>query len=230
MLLIIVTVLLFFIFHNSPLPVFNSIYNGNKVIYLTFDDGPSYGVTENVLNILKKYNVKATFFVVGNQIKGKEYILKRIYNEGHSIGLHSYTHYYKSIYPNQDAFVSEMIKTSNEVNRVLGIRPQIIRFPGGTYKHLNSKFLKKLHDMNYKVYDWNAATGDGMYPDIPAQQLFKNAVSSGGSKRYIILLMHCRANNQKTCEALPMIIKYYKNLGYQFKVLTKSDEELYCSF
>lgn len=133
--------------------MFNSENTGNKVIYLTFDDGPSYGVTENILNILKRYNVKATFFVVGSKISEKERILKRIYNEGHSIGLHSYTHYYKRIYLNLDVFVSEMVQTSNEIKRVIGIRPQIIRFPGGTYKHLNRSFLKELHDLNYKIYD-----------------------------------------------------------------------------
>ncbi|MGN0144917.1 MAG: polysaccharide deacetylase family protein, partial [Clostridium sp.] len=101
----------------------------NKTIYLTFDDGPSYKVTNKVLDVLKENEVNATFFLIGNQIKGKEDVVKRIYNEGNGIGLHTYTHKINKIYSSDDAFMKEMIECRNEINRVIGISPNIIRFP-----------------------------------------------------------------------------------------------------
>lgn len=81
----------------------------NKIIYLTFDDGPSIN-TNKVLDVLNEYNVKATFFLIGNQIKGEENVVKRTQDEGHSIGLHTYTHDFKKIYSNNQAFIDEMLK------------------------------------------------------------------------------------------------------------------------
>ena len=109
-----------------------------KFVYLTFDDGPTYVVTAKLLDVLKKQNVKATFFVVGKEIEGKETILKRIYNEGHSIGLHTYSHNFKKIYRSTDDFIHEMTKTSDKIEQVIGFAPKIIRFPGGSSKRLNS--------------------------------------------------------------------------------------------
>lgn len=96
------------------------INENKKIIYLTFDDGPSSIVTNNILNILKDQKVKATFFVIGNRIKGSETIIRKIYEEGHSIGLHTYSHKYKQIYASEDAFISEMMKTSVEIHKVIG--------------------------------------------------------------------------------------------------------------
>jgi len=86
-----------------------------KVIYLTFDDGPSI-LTDEVLNILKENDVKATFFIIGNQIKGFENVIKRIQDDGHSFGLHTYTHKFKLIYSNKDIFIKEMLDCQNEIN------------------------------------------------------------------------------------------------------------------
>ncbi len=202
--------------------------NGDKkTIYLTFDDGPSDKITDKVLDILKGNDVKASFFLIGNQIQGRETMVKRIHEEGHSIGLHTYTHEYKKIYSSEEGFIQEMVTSSNEINKVTGIKPTIIRFPGGSRKHLNKIFLDKLHSCNFKIYDWNKQLSDGINPKIPPNKLFREATKEGDEENTIILLMHCDYMHKNTCKALPNIIKYYKGKGYEFKPITAETEELY---
>ncbi|MDR5585929.1 MULTISPECIES: polysaccharide deacetylase family protein [Clostridium] len=198
-----------------------------KIIYLTFDDGPSYKVTERVLNVLKEKDVKATFFLIGNQIEGKEDIVKRINDEGHGIGLHTYSHKYKCIYCNEDNFIKEMIECRNEINKVVGVSPNIIRFPGGSYKHLSKSYLKKLHDNNFKIYDWNLDTEDGLNPKLPPCKLYRKAINESENLSTIILLMHCTDLQKNTCTALPEIIDYYKSKGYEFRTIEEDTPEIY---
>ncbi|MCM8709681.1 polysaccharide deacetylase [Clostridium sp. SYSU_GA19001] len=202
-----------------------------KNIYLTFDDGPSYIVTSKILDILKEKEVKATFFVVGNKIEGREDILKRMYEEGHSIGLHTFTHKYRQIYSSHEKFIKEMDDTGKEVNRVLGFTPKIIRFPGGSKPHLNSELLSKLHEKNYRIYDWNASLSDGLDYNTPSDKLVREAHKVVG-KAYsnIFLLLHCDQTNKTTAKALPEIIDYYRNLGYEFKTITENTTEYYFRF
>lgn len=219
---------------SAEMPSFLAVHpvggNDRKIVYLTFDDGPNNGITERILDILQNYNVKATFFVVGNRIAGREGILRRIHNEGHGIGLHTYTHNYKYVYANQESFINEMIETANEINRVAGISPRIIRFPGGSYKRLNNEFLEKLHRYDFKVYDWTACAGDGVYPNLSAGQILRNSTKSADKSPFVILLLHHNSNNQTTCKALPMIISYYRNAGYEFEVITNSTPEFYFKY
>lgn len=198
-----------------------------KIIYLTFDDGPSYKVTNTILDILKENEVKATFFLIGSQIKDKEDVVKRIYNEGHSIGLHTYTHNFRKIYCNEDKFIQEMIFCQSKIQDVIGIAPNIIRFPGGSYKHLSKSYLKKLHENNFRVFDWNIDNCDGLNPEIQPYKLYLKAIKGKGKLDNIILLLHCTDMNENTCKALPKIINYYKSQGYEFKIITDETEELY---
>ncbi|WP_297418157.1 polysaccharide deacetylase family protein [Clostridium sp.] len=198
-----------------------------KIIYLTFDDGPSYKVTSKVLDILQENEVKATFFLIGSQIKDKEDVVKRIYNEGHSIGLHTYTHNFRKIYCNEDRFIQEMMFCRSEIQEVIGVAPNIIRFPGGSYKHLSKNYLKKLHDNNFRVYDWNLDNCDGLNPKIQPYNLYMKAIKGSDKLDNIILLLHCTDMNKNTCKALPKIINYYKSQGYEFKVITDETAELY---
>ncbi|HEY8889878.1 MAG TPA: polysaccharide deacetylase family protein [Clostridium sp.] len=204
--------------------------NTPKLAYLTFDDGPTHVVTNALLDVLKKENVKATFFVVGKEIEGKELILKRIYDEGHGIGLHTYSHNFKKIYRSCDEFTSEMIKTSNKIKEVTGSTSKIIRFPGGSSKRLNASNLEVLHKNDFKIYDWNVNICDGINPDLSVSQLIKNSQIIKGNKAEAIILMHCNFNNKNTVKALPGIIKYYHDLGYEFKVITKDTPEYYYKF
>lgn len=218
----------------SNMTAFNS-YNTNenttsdegKVVYLTFDDGPSKNRTDEVLDILKENDVKATFFLIGNQIEGLEDVVKRIYDEGHSIGLHTYTHKFKNIYCNQDKFIQEMCDCRNEINKVIGISPNIIRFPGGSSKHLSDNYLNRLHNNKFKIYDWNVETSDGLNPKLSPSKMYRKAIKESKNLQSIIILMHCDCRQRNTCKVLPEIIKYYKSQGYEFKTITEETPELY---
>lgn len=199
----------------------------NKIIYLTFDDGPSV-MTDIVLDILKEQDIKATFFLIGNQIADQKAVTKRIYEEGHSIGLHTFTHKFNRIYPNRQNFMKEMKQCQNEIYSVTGIRPNIIRFPGGSYKRLSKSFLNTLHDNNFRVYDWNAYISDGINYKTPVSKLVNEATKTTVSEYPIVLLMHCDYMHKNTCKALPIIIKYYKDKGFQFKTITEDTPE--CTF
>jgi peptidoglycan/xylan/chitin deacetylase (PgdA/CDA1 family) len=202
----------------------------SKFAYLTFDDGPTYIVTNALLDVLKKESVKATFFVVGKEIEGKEAILKRINDEGHSIGLHTYSHNFKKIYKSTSAFIDEMTKTADKVEEVTGSTSKIIRFPGGSSKHLNASTLEELHRNNFKVYDWNVNSCDGINPNLSISELVKKSQGIKGNKNVAIVLMHCNSNNKNTIKALPQIIKYYIELGYEFKTITEDTPEYYYKF
>ncbi|MGH4124483.1 MAG: polysaccharide deacetylase family protein [Clostridium sp.] len=202
----------------------------SKFAYLTFDDGPTYIITAALLDVLKKQNVKATFFVVGKEIEGKESILKRIYNEGHGIGLHTYSHNFKKIYRSTEDFIDEMTKTSHKIQEVTGLSPKIIRFPGGSSKRLTALSLDSLHKNNFKVYDWTVNIYDGINPNLSADQLTRNSKIIKGNKNAAIILMHCNFNNKNTVAALPEIIRYYEDLGYEFKTITEDTPEYYYKF
>lgn len=198
-----------------------------KVIYLTFDDGPNKKITNEMLDILKENDVKATFFLIGNLIEGVEDVVKRIDDEGHSIGLHTYTHKFKKIYSNEDKFIQEMLDCRNEINKVVGISPNIIRFPGGSSRHLSNNFLNKLHNNEFKIYDWNMENSDGVNAKLSPDKLYRKATKGSKDLPTIILLMHCTPINTNTCKALPQIIEYYKAQGYEFKAITEDTTELY---
>jgi peptidoglycan/xylan/chitin deacetylase (PgdA/CDA1 family) len=204
--------------------------NPIKLVYLTFDDGPTYIVTDAILDELKKGKVKATFFIVGKEIEGKEKILSRIYNEGHSIGLHTYSHNFKKIYRSSEDFINEMKEDSDKIEQVIGFAPKIIRFPGGSSKRLNSRSLEALHKNNFKVFDWNVNVDDGINPNLAPSLLAKNSHTIKGNKNIAIILMHCNFNNRNTVKALPQIIKYYLDLGYNFKTITENTPEYYYRF
>ena len=229
---LIIFISLFFICSllNSQVALGNSFFpqikNNEKIIYLTFDDGPSV-MTDKVLDVLKKNSVKATFFIIGNQIKGQESVVKRMYTEGHSIGLHTYTHIYKNIYSNKKGFISEMLKSQDEINSLIGIKPTIIRFPSGSCRHLTKDFLEQLHSYNFTIYDWNIVMPDGINCKTSPDKLYREATKTKNIEQPIILLMHCDYMHKNTCKALPSIIKFYKENGYEFKTINNKTPEIY---
>ena len=198
-----------------------------KELYLTFDDAPGDKVTEEILDILKKEQVKGTFFVVGNRVEGREAVVKRIYKEGHGIGLHSYSHKMKYIYSSHKAFLEEMLRTSDIIYEAIGIRTNVIRFPGGSKPHLTKSFLEELHSYNYKIYDWNIPVSDGLDCRTSAGKIIKEGVNCRKFISPLIILMHCSGENENTVKALPSIIKYYKDLGYEFKIINNETKEYY---
>lgn len=203
----------------------NTVESNSKVVYLTFDDGPAGKVTNDVLDILKNNSVHATFFLIGCQIKDQEDLVKRIYDEGNSIGLHSMTHKKNSLYCSNEQFLKEMISTQELISTVVPIKPTILRFPFGcnnnTYK-ISKSMVDLLHDNNLKIYDWNTDSGDGANPNSAPSTILKNAKST---KDRVILLMHCSYLSKNTVKALPSIIQYYKDNGYEFKTIDENTPE-----
>ncbi|MBY6951929.1 polysaccharide deacetylase family protein [Clostridium botulinum] len=196
-----------------------------KEIYLTFDDGPSDKTTEDILDVLKENDVKATFFIIGKYIEGREDVLKRIVKEGHSLGLHTYSHNYKTIYQNNKVFIDEMLKCQNEIYKATGVKTNIIRFPGGSVKRLDERFKKELEKEGFKIYDWNMALTDGINPRSPVSKFYKEGTKRKKPLSKVILLAHCDHLNKNTCRALPDIIKFYKDKGYEFKIIDKNTPE-----
>ena len=205
----------------------NGLAWGEKEVYLTFDDAPGDKVTEEILKVLKSHDIKGTFFIVGNRIKGREKILKQIVTEGHSIGLHSYSHKLKMIYSSKKVFIDEMQKTSDEIYDNVGIRTYLIRFPGGSKPFMNKEFLDELHSYKFKIYDWNVAISDGINAKFSPERFYKEAINTRQFKSPLIILMHCSGENENTVQALPQIIEHYKSLGYNFKALTIDSPEYY---
>ncbi|MGL5615090.1 MAG: polysaccharide deacetylase family protein [Sarcina sp.] len=203
--------------------------NIEKVIYLTFDDGPSTN-SSKILDILKKEEVPGTFFLMGKLIDGKEDIVKRIYDENHAIGLHSFTHERSKVYSSKETFLKEMLKTQAAIEKVTGEKSYIIRFPFGANNDsfkLKESWVTVLHENNLKLYDWTVDSNDGMDVHSPPAILLKNSKSKNPE---ITLLMHCTEANNNTVKALPSIIKYYKDNGYTFKKITPETKEIYKIF
>lgn len=203
-----------------------------KIVYLTFDDGPTPKITDAILDVLKSEDVKATFFIVGKEIKGREEILTRIYNEGHGIGLHTYSHNFKIIYKDPNTFISEMEKTETVINETLGtqLRFPIIRFPGGSSGRLNTNFYNALCEKGYLIFDWNVDLQDGVKGHLSPSEFLANAKKCMDRSERRIILAHCNANNTNTCKALSDIIAYYKQQGYRFEAITENTSPYFYRF
>lgn len=204
--------------------------NGEKIVFLTFDDGTSTTVTPQILKTLKDENVKATFFLTGQNIerggeKAKE-LIKQEFEEGHAIANHSYSHDYGILYPNRvlnlESFKEDFKKTDVILKDVLGpyFSTEVIRCPGGHMSWKGMQPLDKYLDENgIASIDWNALSGDAEGKKKNPQELYDYAVKTSAGKDMIVILMHDTYGKENTAKALPQIIKYYKDNGYKFKVL-----------
>lgn len=222
-----VSVFLFFMILLSPIDIITYAMEEEKIIYLTFDDGPAGKVTTDILDILKKEEVPATFFIIGNSIKNQEKILLRMKNEGHSIGLHSMSHDRNNLYNSNEMFLKEMLDVQNIIKEITGDTSTILRFPFGcnnsTY-NLKSTLVTLLHENNLRIYDWNVDSTDGGNTTASPSTYIRKSKSD---KNEIILLMHCGSVNKNSVKALPEIIKLYKDKGYTFKEINSTTKELY---
>ncbi|WP_313757360.1 polysaccharide deacetylase family protein [Tissierella sp.] len=196
------------------------VKNG-KIAYLTFDDGPSKQSTPAILDILSEYDIKATFFVLGRMAKLNPDMIKRINEEGHSIGHHSYSHNYGYIYKNTNNFLGELKLTEKVLKDILGedFETKLLRLPGGSFEKHKQKFLKVTGDLGYKNYNWNALNGDAEGVSLPKDKLVNRLKSTAKGKKEIIILMHDTDAKKTTVEALPEIIDYLIKEGYEFRAL-----------
>ena len=198
-------------------------YETESVVYLTFDDGPDDIVTPQILDILKNENVKATFYVCGNMVDTYPDMLKRIFDEGHAIGNHSYNHVYDDLYSSPWNFMEQIIKADESIRNVIGVRPLIIRAPGGASgMFTNDNFYTMVRDCGYVEHDWNALTEDATPSRPNASQQINNVLRDLGDTppRSVILLMHCNSDKTETVKALPELIHLLRDWGYKFGVVT----------
>lgn len=193
----------------------------NKV-YLTFDDGPGK-YTEEVLDILKKYDVPATFFVLGKQVEVYPELISRMYEKGYVIGNHTYDHEYDKLYRSFPDFFKQIKQTEDAVRLVTGERPKLVRAPGETYGHFDTTYFDLMKQAGYIVTDWNVDSGDSLRAGVPAKEIIKNATISNvrGDR---VVLMHDGGSHAETVKALPAIIEYYKKQNYEFASLDPMQE------
>lgn len=198
-------------------------YYGNGNIYLTFDDGPSY-ITNQILDILDDENVKATFFVTSANES-----TRRAYNNGHAIALHTHTHDYSYIYSSSENYFNDLNNVSNAVYNVIGIRPTIIRFPGGSSNTISRNYNKgimsyltmEVVNRGYTYFDWNVDSNDAGRDINNSDNIYYNVVSNLSHSKTNIVLMHDSAGHSATRDALRKIIQYGKEYNYSFKTITE---------
>ncbi len=190
-----------------------------KIAYLTIDDGPSDN-TPRILKILQNEGVKATFFVIGRQVEQYPGFLKQEFEQGNVIGNHTYSHIYAEIYKTPEGYLANIKKNEDLIYNLIGIRPKVIRTPGGTQGNFHVRYYNAVDAADYLVYDWNVSTGDAAAPLVPADTLVRNVKEQVPGKSRVIILMHDAPGKTTTPEALPRIIQYLKQQGYEFGVLT----------
>lgn len=203
---------------NNSIPS-NNGYINNGEIYLTFDDGPSEDTTGYILDVLKEEGVKATFFVTCN---GPDYLIKRMYDEGHTVALHTASHNYSYVYSSVDNYFNDLEKVRNRVKNITGYDSKIIRFPGGSSNTISRSYqygiMSQLTNMviekGYRYYDWNVDADDAGHA-YSSSQVYNNVVNHLSYNRANMVLMH--DIKYQTKDAIRDIIRYGKNNGYTFK-------------
>ena len=188
-----------------------------KKVYLTFDDGPG-SRTEEILDILKENEIKATFFVTGKAGDEAEKIYKKIVKGGHTLGMHSYSHIYDEIYESKETFSKDFKKLYDYLHDVTGYEPQWYRFPGGsTSEHIQlplETFTDVLESKNVRYMDWNVISPDISNPSAKKEQIASGIAESVSQFDTSVVLLYDSADRPATLKALPLIIEKLKKENY----------------
>lgn len=201
-----------------------------KTVWLTFDDGPS-AVTADILDVLKEKEVPATFFVIGATTDRGRSLYQRIVDEGHALGIHSYSHRYQQIYASADAYWEDFNRLADHLEECAGVRPTIFRFPGGSVNkfadpEILNQIKQKMEKEGMVWFDWNALANDDGASAAPAEEMFENILQSAGDNEQILILMHDDALRTTAPECVSMLIDHYQGLGYTFEKLTADTEPI----
>lgn len=203
----------------------NPVSNTAKKVYLTFDDGPTAN-TGKILDILKQYGVKATFFVIGKTDEESKAMYKRIVDEGHSIGIHSYTHKYSSIYESMEAFSQDVLSLQALIKEATGKETFLYRFPGGssnTVSNIDMKdAIKFLKENGFTYYDWNASNGDATSKQLSAEEMVNNVLTDFPKYNNLTVLMHDGSGKETTVESLPLLIQKLQEAGAQISPIDEN--------
>jgi peptidoglycan/xylan/chitin deacetylase (PgdA/CDA1 family) len=185
-------------------------------VYLTFDDGPSEN-TDEILDILDDYGVKATFFVVGKSDEESTARYQRIVNEGHTIGMHSYSHQYSDIYSSLDAFQADLSKIQNTIYDATGVETNLYRFPGGSSNKVSNtdmtEYIQYLNSQGITYYDWNVSCGDATSQAYTADELVENVMGDVVKYKTSVVLLHDADSKTQTVQALPKLIESLQSVG-----------------
>lgn len=194
-----------------------------KRAFLTFDDGPST-VTPAILDVLKQENVKASFFVLGSRVNAMPEMTKRIYDEGHYVANHGYSHSYSAIYASPQAVLDEFNECNKAVRNAIGVsdyHSHLFRFPGGLpggkYAEIKRQAKELLSQNDIVNIDWNALTGDAETANPTVEFEMQRIQETVNNKSSVVILMHDAQAKAVTAEALPQIISWLRENGYEFK-------------
>lgn len=192
--------------------------NDQLKVYLTFDDGPSDN-TAAILDTLAKYNVKATFFVVGKTDDQSKEMYQRIVNEGHTLGMHSYSHKYSVVYDSLDTFETDFNQLQSYLYDITGQECRLYRFPGGSSNQVSntdmSEFIRFLNEEGVTYFDWNVSSGDATSQAYTADELLNNVLTDVPKYKTSVVLMHDSNTKSTTVEALGPMIEALQGMGAQ---------------
>ncbi len=181
-----------------------------RKIYLTFDDGPSI-YTEEILNILSDYGVKATFFVTGKTDEDSKLIYQQIVEEGHTLGMHSYSHVYDKIYESLEAFSQDFYQIRDLLYETTGVMPTFYRFPGGSSNTVSAtdmqEFITFLAAEDISYFDWNISSGDASSKELETDTIISNCTDQLEDYNSAVILLHDAYDKRTTVDALPSIIE-----------------------
>ncbi|MDD6551295.1 MAG: polysaccharide deacetylase [Lachnospiraceae bacterium] len=187
-----------------------------RKVYLTFDDGPSKN-TGKILDILDDYNVKATFFVNGRTDEHSQKMYKRIVDEGHTIGMHSYTHNYSQVYASLSSFKKDFFRIQNLIYDYTGVKSDLYRFPGGSSNQVSdtsmSDLIRFLNKENVRYFDWNVSSGDATSNKESSDEIIENVMRDVVKYKTSVVLMHDAATKDTTVKALPELIQRIQKEG-----------------
>ena len=193
-------------------------------VYLTFDDGPSEN-TPQILSILKKHGVKATFFVTGKEGDEAKEWYQQIVAEGHTLGMHSYSHKYSAIYESVDAFSADFVKLHDFLEDTTGVKCRFYRFPGGSSNQVSNTdmndFIDYIGEQGMTYYDWNVVCGDATSQIYTADELVQNVMTDVVKYKYSVVLMHDAAEKDSTVEALEKILQRLEEMDAEILPITE---------
>ena len=204
-----------------------------NTVYLTFDDGPSY-CTDDVLDILAKKGVKATFFVVGQSREENIQRMRRIVEEGHAIGMHAFYHDYSSLYDSVESYLGDMYALFCQIKEVTGVTPTLFRFPGGSINGYNStlyqEMIAEMVRRGFVPHDWNVSSEDASSSRVSSSHIIDCVIGGVSGRSRSIVLFHDGGGKNSTVNALPQIIDRLQAKGFQMEALSSKTKPILFSY